>query len=185
MAEPNVIDLKNVVIKFVDGSDTPNVLTLIMDDGNLTWTETYEREYILDRGRLLDSDGITIVGTVKDGDQTPMSVSITGRFSKYFSDISTNTTETVSIPDFILRKGDGVAFVTTDGVNSCAPYAFDIVAEITSDCPAGTIVVLDEIMTFPRFRVDQLDGDFDAGQFSITGRCLAITPTSIRTDLTP
>ena len=164
MPQPTVMDLKDVVIKFVDGSGTPKTLTLKMDEGNLTYSEKRNREYRLDRG---------IIDTVRDGDQEPLEVSLQGRFSALTSD----TGEDVTVTEFLRQEGAASAHVTT-ATDTCAPYAIDIVAERTN---CGT--VLDEVITFSEFRYEEIGGDFGAGQLSITGKCNAVKPTSIRTAL--
>lgn len=60
------IDIKNAVFKIQDGSDPANTITARVGEGNLTYDETQEREYLLERGKL---------DAVRDGDDTPMSVS--------------------------------------------------------------------------------------------------------------
>lgn len=163
--DPTVIDLKKVTLKLVDGDSPANSLTIKMDDGNLTYSQKKNREYRLDRGTL---------DTVRDGDEEPMEVSFQGRFNSITSD----TGESITITEFLTKTGAGSALVTT-AADACAPYAVDIQVEITNDC--GT--VLDEVITFPEFRYEEIGGDFSAGQLSVSGKCNAEAPTSIRTAL--
>lgn len=163
MADPTVIDLKDSVIKFVDGSDTPKELTLKIDEGNLTFTCKKNREYRKDRGNL---------DTVRDGDEEPMEISLQCRFHSLISD----TGETVTPFEFLTKTGAASAYVTT-GADACAPYAIDIVVERTNNCGS----VEDEVMTFPEFRHEEIGGDFSAGTLSISGKCNAEYPTSVRT----
>ena len=57
----NSIDMKESVLKIKDGTTTPNELTVLIGEGNLSWTERQERQYELDRGNL---------DTVRNGDDT-------------------------------------------------------------------------------------------------------------------
>ena len=165
MSEPAKISLKKSIVTFVDGTTgTPLTLALIMDDGNLTWTEGYPREYIPNRGDIA-------TGSVRDEDDVPMSVSFQGRFNK----LKSGSGELVSLREFLKKEGAASAHVTTGDI--CEPYCVDIRVHITNDC--GT--VLNEIITFPQFRVEEIGGDFQAGQLDISGRCKAVAPTSIRT----
>jgi hypothetical protein len=135
-----------------------------MDDGNYTWTESTPREYIPNRGDIA-------TGSVRDEDDVPMAVTFQGRFDKVIS----STGELVSIREFLKKEGAASAHVTTG--DACEPYCIDIQVHITADC--GT--VLNELVTFPQFRVEEVGGDFQAGQLDISGRCKAVSPTSIRT----
>lgn len=168
MPEPTIIDLKDCVIKFVDGTTpTPVELEIEIGEGTFTHTRRWDREYRRNRGLL---------NKVKDLDDQPMEVSITAEFTKIRSD--TGTGEAMSIVEFVERENQGTVLISTDP-DVCAPFAFDILIERTNDC--GT--VLDEVITFPQFRPDEMGGDWDAGTFSITGRCNVVKPTSIRTAL--
>lgn len=163
--DPTVVDLKKSVVKFVDGSGTPKVLTLKLDEGNLTYSVKKNREYRKDRGNL---------DTVRDGDDEPMEVTLQCRFHSIKSD----TGETVTPFEFLTKTGAASAYVTT-AADTCAPYAIDIVVEITNDCGS----VKDEVLTFSEFRYEDIGGDFGAGQLSISGKCNAVMPTSVRTTL--
>jgi hypothetical protein len=46
------IDLKNVTIKIVDGATPANELEIKIGEGNLTYSEKVNRQYIKDRGPL-------------------------------------------------------------------------------------------------------------------------------------
>lgn len=164
MAEPVKIDLKNTVVKLKDGTGTPKELELVMDDGNLTYTINREVEYTPNRGKLTG-------GSVREGDEQPLSLSFQGRFSKIRSDSG----ELVSIEEFLTKTAAASAHVTVG--DPCEPYAVDI--EVTITPPCGTIKK--EIITFPEFRYEEIGGDFQAGQVDVSGRCNAVLPTSIRT----
>ena len=75
-----VIDLKNVTMTIQDGNGASIEITF--DEGNLTWSEAQARTYVKNRGLVGKANG----GTVKNGDETEMSVSFTARFSFYNSD---------------------------------------------------------------------------------------------------
>ena len=165
MADPSVIDLKKATIYLIDGATTPAKLEIKMDEGNLTFTRKFNREYRKNRG-LLD--------TVRDGDEEPLEVSFTGRFSSIVSDDG----ESITVEEFLTKAGRGSALVTT-ATDACAPYACDILVEIEQEC--GTL--RDEVHLFEEFRVESLGGDYKAGQLSVAGKCNRTKVTAYRTAL--
>lgn len=166
MTERKSMDLKECTLVFSDGTGTPNTLDIDIDEGNITWTETYNVDVKLNRG-LLDY--------FKAGDQAPMQVSLEFRFAT----LKSSSGDPVSPYEFATQTGAAASYATTG--NACDPYAFDIIVEVNGNC--GT-AVKDEIITFPDFTKQEIGGDFKAGQFSMKGICNAIRPTSVRTTVT-
>lgn len=161
-----VIDIKNAIIKFVDGSTgtgSPNELQIKVGEGNLTWTERKEREYLLDRGNIDE---------VRNGDQTPMEVSLDFNFENYVAISSSGTPTPI---EALKQTGEASSWVSTD-TDTCRPYAIDIVIVHDPECGTGNV----ETITFPDFRYEEIGGDLRAGTFSCTGRCNAEEPTSVR-----
>jgi hypothetical protein len=164
MAERKSMDLKECTLVFRDGTTpTANTLDVDVDEGNITWTETYNVEVRRNRG-LLDY--------FKAGDEEPMQVSLEFRFAT----LKSSSGDAVSPYEFATKTGGAAAYTTTG--NACDPYAFDIIVEVNGNC--GT-AVQDEIITFPDFTKQEIGGDFSSGQFSMSGICNAIRPTSVRT----
>jgi hypothetical protein len=167
MTEPVTIDLKNATIYIVDGTGTPNELEIKLDEGNLTYTERRNVEYKKNRG---------ILDHVRLGDQEPMDLSLEARFSKLVS----HSSENASIREALTQTGQASSWVSTGG--DCEPYAVDIVVKLDRTCT--TLSDPDEIMTFSEFRYEEMGGDFSAGQLSISGKCNATGPSSVRTTIT-
>lgn len=163
MAEPKVYDLKNATLKFLDGTGTPNELTVHFDEGNLTYTERREIEYKLDRG---------VLDYTREGDQQPLELNFEGRFHA----ITSQSGDPVTPIEFLTQQGAASAYVSTGGL--CEPYSIDVQLEMDRDC--GT-TVYDERITFPKFRYEEIGGDFREGTLSVSGRCNVIRPTAIRT----
>jgi hypothetical protein len=164
------IDLKDATIVLKDGTAvTPNTLTLKMDDGNITFQHSRNVEYILNRGAL---DG------TREGDEIPLSVSFQGRFSE----ITSSTGLDMSLYEFLTFTGAAASNVST-GADVCEkPYAIDIEVTLARGCTIGADVLQDELIIFPAFRHDTIDGDFKAGQLSIAGKCNVVHPTASRSD---
>lgn len=165
MAERKSMDLKECTVTFSDGAGTAHTLAIDIDEGNITWTETYNVQVKLNRG---------LIDYFKKGDEAPMEVNIEFRFAT----LKSNTGDPVSPYEFATQTGAASAYVTTS--NACDPYAFDIIVGINGTC--GTSVQ-DEIITFPDFTKESIGGDFKTGLFSMKGKCNAVRPTSLRTTI--
>lgn len=156
----------------LDMSDLPSdddVITFLpvqveikIGEGNLTYTENKEYEYLLDRGDL---------DTVREGNEVPMDVSL--EFVYEF--VRTGSNELVTPVDALKGIG-GAADWTSSSDDPCEPYCVDIVIE--HDPPCGTTE--EEITTFPEFRHDSLEFDLSAATIAVQGRCNATAPTIVR-----
>ena len=160
MGTPNKVDLKDATIKLIDGTGTPNELTLKVGEGNLTFTEQYNMEYLLDRGNL---DG------VREGDQVPMEVS----FQVNLEALKSSTGDDDTPWEFLRNRGQTT--LATVG-EACDPFAVDIEVTFAHGC-TGTE---DEEMLFEEFRVENIGGDLKAGQLSFSGKCNKVAPTPTR-----
>lgn len=166
-----VIDLKDVTIKLVDGTTpTANELEIKIGEGNLTYDENRNVEYILDRGRLDE---------VRLGDEVPVDVS----FDFVWEWISGNTSSggaPPTIEDVLKNKNNAASWVSTDA-DACRPFAIDVVLENVPACGAGGAQAEQETITLPDFRHDTLSHDLRAGTISVTGRCNVTEATALRT----
>jgi hypothetical protein len=162
------IDLKEVLIKLVDGSGTPVVYTVKIGEGNLTYTEARNIEYTLDRG-LLDE--------VREGDQIPMDVSLDANWEYITGGSDTSAIGTVE--DFMKKRGVYASNVSTDS-DSCRPYAIDILVEYEPNCV--TVVRPQEDITLSDFRWESVAHDLRAGTLSFTGKCNVTEAVATRHD---
>jgi len=158
------INLRNCTFTISDGSGTPNEVVVDVGQGNLTWTETFNREYIPNRGALDD---------VVEGDDAPMSVDFQFVLD-YLRSPSGDTTPTVY--EALNKIGAASAWVSSDS-DTCRPYAVDITVANVPNCVTG----FDETFIFPDFRLDSMNPDMGAAQVSASGRCNAIRPTITNT----
>lgn len=136
----------------------PIQIEIKIGDGNLTYTENKEYEYLLDRGDL---------DTVREGNEVPMDVSL--EFVYEF--VTTGTSEEVTPVDALKGKGGALDW-TSASADQCEPYCVDIV--IVHNPPCGT--AQEEHTTFPEFRHDSLEFDLSAATISVTGRCNVSEP---------
>ena len=155
------IDLKKAVLTIQDGSTTANSLTVKIGEGNLTYSEKRNMEYVLDRG---------VLDTVKEGDQVPLEVNFDFMW-EYIMGASSTAPGIVEA-----LRGSSTVWVSTD-TDACRPKAVDLILTYT---PTPNTCGDKETITFPDFRMESLDYDLRAAQISCAGKCNALYPTAVR-----
>ncbi len=141
----------------------PIELEIKIGDGNITYTESSEYEYDLDRG-VLDS--------VRAGDQVPMDVSL----DFVYEYITTGTNETIAPMDALKQIGAASEW-RSSSADPCEPYAVDVRVVHTPICTTQEI----ETTIFPDFRSESREPDLGEASVSVTGRCNVVQPTITRT----
>jgi hypothetical protein len=141
----------------------PIELDIKIGDGNLTYTESSEYEYDLDRG-VLDS--------VRAGDQVPMDVSL----DFVYEYITTGTGESIAPMDALKQIG-GASEWRSSSADPCEPYAVDVCVIHTPICTTQEI----ETTVFPDFRSESREPDLGEAAVSVSGRCNAVQPIITRT----
>ena len=111
----------------------PQLLYIQIGEGNITFTETKERIYDLDRG-LLD--------TVRDGDDQPLELNL--EFTYVF--VTSETNQVPTPVDALKQLGLASEWVSSS-TDQCEPYAVDI--ELRHCVPCGTDE--NELLTFQDF----------------------------------
>lgn len=159
-------NLKKATLKIKDGDSPQNNLTVVMGEGNFTYTETKNRVYLKDRGVLSD---------VESGDDEPMEVSFDGRWQFLLS----QSGEPLSIEDVLKKRGEAATWISSDA-DACNDYAVDL--ELTFDPSCGATAM--EVITFPDFRYETLEHDAQAKTISVKGKCNATEPTISRVTTT-
>lgn len=158
------ISLKNATLKIKDGTAvTPKEVTVKIGDGNMTWEEKRNMEYILDRG---------VLASVREGDDVPVDV----RFDFWWEELRSSTGDTTPTPYEALKKyGAASAWVSTSA-DPCEPYAVDL--EFTYSPPCGSAE--DQVVLFSDFRYESLSCDPKAGTVACTGKANITAPTLTR-----
>jgi hypothetical protein len=136
----------------------PQNLEIKIGEGNITYTEHNEYEYLKDRGNL---------DTVKEGDEVPMDV----KLEAVFEHITQGTSEPVSPMDALKGIGGAAEWVSASS-DLCEPYCVDVVVLHTPPC--GTAEK--ERVTFPDFRSETREINYKESTISITGKCKATEP---------
>lgn len=141
-------------------------IDVTIGEGNLTWTESKEYEYLLDRGDL---------DTVKEGDEQPLEVSL----EFVYEYVLTGTGESITPVDAVKGSGGAAEWVSS-AADLCEPYAVDM--EVVHCVPCGTDE--DERITFPDFRYESLEFDLGEATISVSGRCNVSEATTERDNFT-
>ncbi len=136
----------------------PQFLKIKVGDGNLTWSETKNREYKLDRGKISE---------VRNGDEAPMDVT----FQMMYEELTASdpNTDPPTPEDALKRRGAAAAWLTSDNADAdskCRPYSIDLEVWHTPPCSDKKI----EVVRIPFFRYEKLDHDPKAGTISATGK---------------
>lgn len=132
-------------------------------EGNLTYDENREVEFILDRGQI---------DQVKLGDEQPMDVNMdfTWEFLKSVAGATVPTVE-----EALKQEGPASTWVTA-ATGECDPYCVDI--ELRNEPTCGGVQT--EFIRLPCFYWTQISHDPDASQVSVTGQCNALLAVKTR-----
>jgi len=140
----------------------PQQLDIKVGEGNLTYTEHNEYQYLLDRGDL---------DTVREGNQVPMDV----KLECVFEHITTGTSETISPLDALKGIKAAVEWVNASA-DPCEPYCVDLIIVYTPPCGVAQV----ETTTFPEFRSEQREINYKDATIAVTGKCKVIEPIVVR-----
>lgn len=151
----SVIDIKDATIKLRDGTTpAPNDISIKIGEGNLTYNETRNREYILDRGQI---------DSVRDGDEAPLELS----FDIMWEEISSSFGSPATVEDALKKRGNAASWITS-GADVCEPYTVDVELELDAACGDAKDR---EYLTFPEYRYESLNHDLRAGTVATSGNC--------------
>jgi hypothetical protein len=159
-----LIDIKLATLYIRDGDTPTNEIEVKIGEGNFNYTETVNRDYILDRGRL---------DFVRNGDEVPLDVSFD--FVWEYITGGGNTGDAPSIEDALKRRGNASAWVSTTE-DQCQPYSVDLVLLYTPDCNTGD----QELLVFPDFRYNTLAHDLRNSSVACAGQCNVTEATITR-----
>lgn len=140
----------------------PQQLEVKIGDGNITYTEHNEYDYLLDRDNL---------DTVKQGKEVPMDV----KWDSVYEHITTGTSENISPMDALKGIGAASEWITY-AEDPCEPYA--VALEVEHVPPCGTSQ--GETTLFPDFRSETREVNFKDATISVTGKCNVTEPVVSR-----
>ena len=139
----------------------PQNLDIKIGEGNITYTEHNEYEYLKDRGNL---------DTVKEGDEVPMDVKLGG----VFEHITQGTSEPVGPMDAIKGIGGASEWV------SARPIRVSRTACDVGSCTPRLAARAERKRHLPRLPLGNREINYKDSTISITGKCKAIEPIVTR-----
>lgn len=157
----SVRNLRDGIITLRDGSPVPKELEIVLDEGDLSFTEREPIFAVKDRGEV-DSWSLA--------DEEPTPVSFTIKFQEWTSSHATD----VTAPRDALRKaGNAASGMTNEWISThddaCGPYCVDIVFDILNPCGSGR-----ERIIFESVHCDELtftEGD-EYDTIAVSGQAL-------------
>lgn len=141
------------VIGYTALTGGPNTLEVKIGDGNLTYSEKRNIEYVKDKG---------VLDTVREGDEEPVDIKFdfTWEFLKAVTSSGAPTVE-----DVLKNVGEASTWVTSSD-DPCEPFAVDLEIEYAPVCDG----VDPEYIRFNDFRYEELAHDMRQGQVSASGK---------------
>jgi len=154
-----VRSLKDATVKIADASGTGggNVVTVDVEEGDLSYTERSPANIILDRG---------VLDHARKGNEEPLELSFSMKFQSFSTHVSPS-------PYDALTKTGGASAWVSDEPNS---DAYAVIVEIVITDPAGGA---SETITFARFLPEEIsfaEGDPN-DTLSVSGRGVEVRPT--------
>lgn len=142
----------------------PNILKLKIGEGNITFEEKRNIEYVREKRQVS-------LGFVKTGDDEPMDVSI----DLIWEFLSGTATDPPTPEEAFNNIGQATAWVTS-GADPCEPYAVDIEIVYTPPCSG----VDAEVILLQEYRWESLSHDSKAGTMSSKGKCKTLLSNNSR-----
>jgi len=142
----------------------PQRLEIKIGEGDMSWSES--REFIYD----LDRD---VLDTVRQGQDQPVSVDL----SFTFEYVTASTANPPTPIDALNRDGLASDWVSSS-TDLCEPYAVDLI--VIHCVPCGTDE--DQEILFPDFRYESLDYSIADAAISVSGQCNTTRVTTTRSN---
>ena len=168
MAVSNLVrNLREAELVLKDGTAvTPLSLTVLLDEGDLSWTEKVNTIEIKDRGKLSG-------GHLRKGDDESVTLSFSAKWTQLIGK-SANSGDPLQLYEFLtFASGAGVKSTSGDGEQETLTLEFTVLD------PAG---VASEVVTFEKVYRESLsmsEGD-DYNVISFSGRAFVTSPTVAR-----
>lgn len=141
---------------------SPNQLTVTVGEGNLTYEEKRDMEYVRNKRQI---------AFVRTGDDQPMEVSM----DFVWEFIKSDTGQPPTVEEALKKIGNASAWVTS-GADICEPYCVDILIEYIPPC----LSVKKEKILLKEYRWESLPHDLKAGTVSTKGKCKVLSPVITR-----
>ncbi len=168
MAVSNLVrNLRDAELVLKDGaSPTALSLTVLLDEGDLSWTEKVNTIEIKDRGKISG-------GHLRQGDDESVSVSFSAKWTQLIGKAASSG-DPLQLYEFLtFASGAGIASTSADGEQETLTFEFTILD------PAG---VASEKVTFSKVYRESLsmtEGD-DYNLITFSGKAFVTSPTVAR-----
>jgi hypothetical protein len=153
-----------LVIK--DGSGTPKTLTVLLDEGDLSWTQRQKTIEVKDRGSIA-------AGHLRKGDDESMQLSFSARWTQLIGK-SANSADPLQLYETLMfATGSGITSTSSPGQQNTLTFEFTVVD------PAGTAsekIVFNKVY---RETLTMSEGD-DSNVIAFAGRSFATAPVVSR-----
>lgn len=138
-------------------------LNVKIGDGNISWNESAQLEYQMDRG---------VLDAVVEGDDVPLDVTL----DCVYEFLTAVTGSGIPTPEDVLEhRGEAAAWESTSA-DCNEPYAIDVEVDYAPPCAT----TYHEITTFPTFRVERINHDVSGATLNMSGKCNVTGVTPVR-----
>ncbi|MCA9053861.1 MAG: hypothetical protein KDA75_08490 [Planctomycetaceae bacterium] len=159
-------NLRDGELVLLDGSDPPKSLTLVLDEGDLSWTQRQRTIEVKDRGSIS-------AGHTRRGDDESVSLSFSAKWTQLLGR-SISAADPLALYEMLMfSDGAGIASTSRPGEQDTLTLQFTVVD------PAGLAT---ERITFERVYRESLtmsEGN-DSNVIAFSGRAFQTTPTAQR-----
>ncbi|MEZ6056549.1 MAG: hypothetical protein R3C01_07580 [Planctomycetaceae bacterium] len=149
-----------------DGSNVPQSLTVLLDEGDLSWTMKQQTIEVKDRGSIA-------AGHLRPGDDESVALSFTAKWTQLISRSVDNADPLSLYETLMMSPGTGLVSTSQPGEQQTLTLEFTVLD------PAG---VRSEKITFAKVYRESLtmsEGD-DANLISFSARSFSTEPTIVR-----
>jgi len=137
-------------------------IEIVIGEGNLTFAETYNREYKKNRG---------VLNTVRNADQEPLELNFDFEW-EYITSICGTSVPTIE--EALKGTGPAANWIGTSD-DDCEPYCVDVEVYNIPVC-SGDVTNEKERFIFAEFRVEKLDHNISDSQVAANGKCNILEP---------
>lgn len=159
-------NLRDGELAIKDGSSTPVSLTVLLDEGDLTWTQRQQTIEVKDRGSIA-------AGHTRKGDEESVSISFTAKWTQLLGQSVDALDPHQLYETLMFLPGANVASTSAPGEQETLTFEFTVLD------PAGEA---SEKVTFEKVYRESLtmsEGD-DANLIAFSGRAFQTAPTVSR-----
>jgi hypothetical protein len=159
-------NLRDGELVILDGSDTPKSLTVLLDEGDLTWTQRLRTIEVKDRGSIA-------AGHTRKGDDESVTLSFTAKWTQLLGR-SVSGADPLQLYELLMLAEDaGITSTSEPGEQDTLTLQFTVLD------PAGEA---SERITFEKVYRESLtmsEGN-ESNQIAFTGRAFQTAPTVTR-----